>query len=342
MNATPLVSTLPLPSDADRVYVVTDSNVNPLTGEILPDVPRIVVAAGEESKSLATVAHIWEELVKGGATRRSVIVNIGGGMVTDLGGFAAATFKRGIRYINIPTTILGAVDAAVGGKTGIDFMGLKNEIGAFALPLATCPAYGLMRYLPEQEWLSGYGEILKTALLDERLPWGDVLDAESLHSDESLLGEIIAGCVKFKEEVVAADPKEGGLRKILNLGHTAGHAFESLALKKGLPVPHGVAVAHGLLVTLIASRLAGILASAPAGGLLQQYAVALREYFPRLPIGCADRRELLALMRHDKKNEGDGKINFVLLAGRGKARYDCQLSEKEVDAALDIYCDMMG
>lgn len=342
MNATPLVSTLPLPSDADRVYVVTDSNVLPLIGGILPATPRIVVPAGEQSKSLSTVAYVWEELVKGGATRRSVIVNVGGGMVTDLGGFAAATFKRGIRYINVPTTILGAVDAAVGGKTGIDFMGLKNEIGAFALPLATCPAYGLMRYLPEQEWLSGYGEILKTALLDVRLPWGDVLDAESLHADDTLLGKIIAGCVAFKEEVVASDPKERGLRKILNLGHTAGHAFESLALKKGSPVPHGVAVAHGLLVTLIASRLAGLLTPGSDGGLLQQYAAALRENFPRLPIGCGDRPELLSLMLHDKKNAGDGKINFVLLAGRGDARYDCQLTDKEADAALDIYCDMMG
>lgn len=327
---------IPLPADADKVFVLTDSNVAPLCADILPHACRIVTPAGEENKNLDAVAAIWAALSNSGATRRSVTVNIGGGMISDMGGFAAATFKRGIRYINVPTTILAAVDASIGGKTGIDMFGLKNEIGAFAMPHAVCPAYHLFRFLPENEWISGYGEILKTALLAGPDQWAEALDTDCLRSDPAALRDIIEACADYKRLIVEQDPGEKGLRKVLNLGHTAGHAFESLCLAKGMPAAHGKAVAHGLLVTLIISRMRGMEVSK----CLYSMCSLVREVIGRLPIGCADHDRIVEIMGHDKKNLIAGQPSFVLLRSPGNPVADCTVTPDELNAALDIYCDM--
>lgn len=301
---------------ADRLFLLTDSNVAPMIVSLLPDSPRLTVEAGEGSKSLAGAEQVWNFLVAEGALRRSVLVNVGGGMITDLGGFAAATFKRGISTVNLPTTLLGAVDAAVGGKTGINFAGLKNEIGAFHSPIGVFPLTSLFPSLSRQEWLSGVGEAIKTALLDsEELFELAVSEEFVVRRDPKVVDEVVRRCAAFKERIVAGDFREQGGRKILNLGHTAGHALESLMMARGRYIPHGIAVAHGLRMTLERSRdLPGA-----DGSLQARYDAVLRKYFPQVEITDADREEMNRLMAHDKKNTEEGKPAWVLLPRIGCA-----------------------
>lgn len=294
----------------DRILVLTDSNVAPLTVGLMADAPRLVVKAGEESKSVAGAETVWRFLMEQGAVRRSVLVNIGGGMVSDLGGFAAATFKRGIGCINLPTTLLAAVDAAIGGKTGINFGGLKNEVGAFAMPLGVFPLISLFGSLPQEEWLSGAGEAIKTGLLDSRKLYELATSEDFLvRREETVVREVVERCAAFKERIVAEDFREGGRRRILNLGHTAGHAIEAWKMAHGEPMPHGIAVAHGLRIALEKScREAGF---DPA--LLQDYEKVLERYFPPLGMTDAQWEEAALYMRHDKKNAVSGEPSWVLL-----------------------------
>lgn len=304
--------------NADRVFVLTDSNVEPMVSSLLPDAPRLVVEAGERSKSVEGLQLVWRFLVDGGALRRSVVVNIGGGMVSDLGGFAATTFKRGIGCINLPTTLLAAVDAAIGGKTGINFAGLKNEVGAFAMPLGVFPLVSLFGSLSEGEWLSGAGEAIKTGLLDsEELFSLTTSEAFLVRRDPEVVRDVVERCAAFKQRIVEEDFREGGRRKILNLGHTAGHAIESWMLEHGRPVPHGIAVAHGLRVALERSCM-------DAGcdrELLHRYEAVLERYFPPLNMSESDMKEAEAFMAHDKKNTVAGKPSWVLLKRVGEPIY---------------------
>ena len=295
---------------ADRLLVLTDSNVAPLTEGLFAGCSRLVVAAGEESKSLQGAEAVWRFLVDNGALRRSVLINIGGGMVSDLGGFAAATFKRGIGCVNLPTTLLAAVDAAIGGKTGINFLGLKNEIGAFALPLGVFPLVELFGSLPEEEWLSGVGEALKTGLLySVELFELAASEAFVLRREPAVVSEVVARCAAFKQKVVEEDFREAGKRRILNLGHTAGHAIESWKLAQGNPLPHGVAVAHGLRFAL--ERSVEEAGCNPA--ILDRYIKVLETYFPPLEMTEAQLAEAWQYMAHDKKNTIAGKPSWVLL-----------------------------
>ena len=294
----------------DKVVYLTDSNV----ARYLDMPEAIVVPAGEPSKSIAGLETVWQGLIRAGATRHSLLVNIGGGVVTDLGGFAAGTYKRGIRHINVPTTLLAMADAAIGGKTGIDYCGLKNEIGVFKMPERVIIDAAWLDTLPQELLRDGLAEVVKTTMLgsaamyDVLLDLPEQLDADSLRDATEFSG-------RFKEKVVAEDPTEQGLRRILNLGHTAGHAFESLAALCGHPVSHGEAVAHGLLVTLIlSSRFAGMDPSA-----VGTYASRLlcRHYSP-LPAAALDEEKLLELMARDKKNARYGEVSFVLLRAIGQ------------------------
>lgn len=304
---------------ADKVFVLTDSGVEPLLGSFLNDAPRLVIEAGEGSKSLEGAAKVWRFLVDGGALRRSVLVNVGGGMVSDLGGFASATFKRGIGCINCPTTLLAAVDAAIGGKTGINFAGLKNEIGAFALPWAVFPLTSLFPSLPEEEWLSGAGEAIKTGLLDSE-EFFQLATSEDflIRRCPEVVDEVVRRCAEFKSRIVEADLREGGLRKILNLGHTAGHAIESWRMAQGKPVPHGIAVAHGLRLALERSRYeAGL-----AAEVVERYKEILEKYFPPLEMTPGEWAEASGLMTHDKKNVVAGQPAWVLLRAIGQPLAD--------------------
>lgn len=299
---------------ADRIFVLTDSGVAPLVEGLFPDAPWLVVEAGEGSKSLEGAEKVWRFLVDGGALRRSVLVNVGGGMVSDLGGFAAATFKRGIGCVNLPTTLLAAVDAAIGGKTGINFAGLKNEVGAFAMPLGVFPLTSLFPYLPQAEWLSGVGEAIKTGLLDSKELYAMATSEEFVVDRKpEIVDEVVSRCAAFKQRIVSEDFRESGRRRILNLGHTPGHAIEEWKMAHGEAMPHGVAVAHGLLFALERS-------AAQAGFPLKEvdrYRVFLQRYFPSLGMSGGELEEAWAYMAHDKKITQAGRPSWVLLRDIG-------------------------
>lgn len=325
------------------VTVVTDSNVKDAVFSLfegstaLADANTVVLEPGEDHKNLDSVSMIWNALEEAGATRKSLVVNIGGGLVTDIGGFAAATFKRGIKFINVPTTLLGAVDAATGGKTAINFNGLKNEIGAFHLPSEVIISALPLSTLCHEELVSGYAEMLKTGFIADAELYSSLLRMDEVLADSESLEKAMKRCVEIKETVVAEDPTEKGLRKILNFGHTAGHAFESLAIERHSHVPHGVAVAHGMLVELILSHM---LKGFPTKE-IDRYAMLLKEGFPRIKVTCDDIPRLMELMAHDKKNASAGHPNFSLLIAVGEPEIDCIPEPKDIESALDIYRDMM-
>lgn len=328
----------------DRVFILTDTNVakieKPLidTLSAIHSAQTITTPAGEENKSFTALKAILEHLSRSGATRRSLLICIGGGMTTDIGGFAAAIFKRGIRHLNIATTLLAAVDAAVGGKTGIDFAGLKNEVGAFHLPLDTLADAEAFPSLPDSEILSGFGEVIKTALIADAERSNRLLDLDPLEADTYTLADICRFCRNEKMRIVDLDPEEKGLRKVLNFGHTAGHALESLVLRRGHPVPHGVAVAHGILPALVLSmELCGLDKS-----VVSRYAAWLRKYFPPLGYTCADYEAIWSLASHDKKNIAPDILNYTLIEAPGKPRYDMAVSRPEFENALDLCQELAG
>lgn len=327
------------------ITIVTDENVErdviPLfaNSKVLEKANKIVIPPGEDNKNLDSVTKIWNALETIEATRKSVVVNIGGGLITDIGGFAGATFKRGIRVVNVPTTLLGAVDAATGGKTGINFNGLKNEIGAFHIPVEVIISALPLATLSRRELLSGYAEMIKTGLIADASLYFSLLDVEKTLEETQRLEKNMKRCVEIKEEVVAQDPTEKGLRKILNFGHTAGHAFESLAIERHQPLAHGEAVAHGMLVELILSHT---LKGFPSEEIHRYASEVLKPFYPRTGVTCDDISILISLMAHDKKNAVAGKPNFTLLEAVGKPVIDCVPDIKEIEAALEIYRDIMG
>ena len=298
----------------------------------------VVIPDGDTGKSLATVCRVWDAFEDFGATRHSLVINLGGGMVTDLGGFAAATFKRGMRFINVPTTLLGAVDAAVGGKTGFNYNGLKNEIGAFAPASDVIISTRYFDSLPVEEMKSGFAEVIKHAMLSDHDEFLRLMEHDfNAPIDHNNLLERLRHSVQVKCDIVARDPNEQGERKALNLGHTVGHAFESLAMKRGKPIPHGYAVAWGLVTEAVLSH---IILKFPSEDvhLLGNF---VRDNYRDFPFTCDDYDELLDLMRHDKKSR-DGEITCTLLANIGDYRIDQTVSPDDVTAALDILRDLLG
>lgn len=258
--------------------------------------------------------------------------------VTDLGGFAAATFKRGISYINIPTTLLSMVDAAVGGKTGINFNDLKNEIGAFYPADQVLIDSEFLKTLDIQNLLSGYGEMLKHGLISNQAHWSELLTFDFNQIDYSKLQTLIGQSVKVKEDIVEKDPYEQNIRKALNFGHTIGHAFESFALKSEHPVLHGYAVAWGMVCELYLSHLrCGFPKEA-----LRTTIQFIKENYGSLYFTCDDYDALYSLMKHDKKNIASGVINFTLLGGVGDIRINQTASQEEIYELLDFYRETMG
>ena len=323
----------------DLLFVLCDETTERLCLPVVSDfecmknAQRIVIPATDTHKTLESLTHVWSELQRMGATRHSLMVNLGGGMVTDLGGFAASTFKRGIPYINIPTTLLSMVDASVGGKTGINFGGLKNEIGVFNNARSVILDTTFLRTMDHENICSGYAEMLKHGLINNEEMWAELMNFSLELSDESLekLGRMVAESVAVKERIVTEDPTEHGIRKALNLGHTAGHAFESLALERKA-VLHGYAVAWGMIVELY---LCCVKTGFPQEKMRQTVAF-IKENYGRMAITCDDYPHLIELMHHDKKNEGNS-INFTLLGSIGDIRINQTASEKEIMEALDFY-----
>ena len=350
-------------SEHDRVFVLTDDTTHecclPKVAALLAqyDAVPITIAHGDQHKTLAALGDVWTAMQQGGATRHSLLINLGGGMITDLGGFAAATFKRGISFINIPTTLLAMVDAAVGGKTGINFGGLKNEIGAFAdarfVIINTC----FLDTLDAENLCSGYAEMLKHALISDERMWAEHVNFDISLPDLAELQRMVAESIAVKERIVAEDPHEHGIRKALNFGHTIGHALEEFALQQAggavvstapenkptpsdavvstapgnRPLLHGYAVAFGLIGELyMSARKAGFPTER-----LHQTARFIRENYAQTEFTCNDYPTLLNLIRHDKKNTS-GVINFTLLHNIGDIRINQTATDEEIREALDF------
>ena len=321
----------------DRIFVLVDETTNKLCWSLvkdylcLKDAQTIIIGATDRRKNLDTLVHVWESLQQGKATRHSLLINLGGGMVTDLGGFAASTYKRGINFINVPTTLLAMVDASVGGKTGINFGGLKNEIGVFNDAEFVLLDTNWLRTLDEENIRSGYAEMLKHGLIADDTMWAELINFNLAQPDLRQLASMLDKSVRIKERIVAEDPHEKGIRKALNLGHTFGHAFESWAMKRQ-PVLHGYAVAFGLIAELY---LATTRTDFPTER-MHQTVNFIRAYYGSLPITCNDYPELTELMHHDKKNRGN-EINVTLLGGIGDIRIDQTITEEDIKEALDFF-----
>lgn len=328
--------------DYDKLYLLVDENTQVNCRNYLDSVDLdyhcITIGAGDVNKNLDTLSKVWEVLSSTGATRHSLLINLGGGMVTDLGGFAAATFKRGIPYINIPTTLLSMVDAAVGGKTGINFSGLKNEIGVFRPARAVLIDSRFLRTLDRENLLSGYAEMIKHGLISSSEHWAELLDFDFIHPDYKRLQDLIAVSVNVKENIVRQDPYEQGIRKALNLGHTVGHSFESFSMQEGHPVLHGYAVAWGMICELY---LATIKTNFPKDK-LRVTVYFIRENYGSLNISCNDYDRLYELMTHDKKNIQAGEVNFTLLGEIGDIRINQIATKDEICESLDFFREAIG
>lgn len=316
--------------EKDQICVVADKCLirHPVwTGaQALQNRPVLWLEVTEENKSLETVSRIWDFLFEHAITRRGLLICIGGGALTDMGGFAAATYKRGMSYINVPTTLLAMIDAASGGKTGINYRGIKNSIGAFAAPRATILCSEWLSTLSPQQFLSGFAEMLKTGLIDGQALWNGLLQYDLDKMDTASLSPLIADCMAVKQRIVAQDPQENGIRKVLNFGHTFGHALE-----RKMQVPHGYAVSYGMIAELYLSVTRLGCPREP----LQQLTRLMLQYYGKPQCKCSDRDQLLALMQQDKKNEQAAQINCTLLQAVGTPLINQSISASDANEALD-------
>lgn len=315
-----------------QVAVLADENTRrlcyPLIGAVLPAHHLFTLPAGEQHKTLGTCEKVWGFLTDAQLDRHALVVVVGGGVPGDLGGFCAATYKRGIDFVLMPTTLLAQVDASIGGKLGIDFRHLKNHLGVFREPAGTliCPAF--LSTLPDRELRSGYAEVIKHALIADRVLWEQLTARASWQAGN--WSELVPASVDIKQRVVFQDPSEKGLRKILNFGHTIGHAIESAALEEGTSLFHGEAIAIGMICESYLSTKKGLLPKAS----LEAITHYLRMVFGTIPLPAEER--VLELIQQDKKNKG-GKILAALLQEIGHAVWDVEISTHDVSDALNHY-----
>ncbi len=326
------------------IFLLADSTTKELCLPLLKNIGHvqqvkvIEIPAGDSHKTIETLTKVWLFLCENGASRKALMINLGGGMVTDLGGFAASTFKRGMEYINIPTTLLGAVDAAVGGKTGINFNGFKNEIGVINPAKSVLIDVSFFKTLDRANFLSGFSEMIKHGLISSPEVWEHILQFPLDEIDYNRLQVLLEESIRVKEDFVEKDPTEKNIRKALNFGHTIGHAFESYAMESGNPVLHGYAVAWGMIAELYLSyKKTGFPKER-----LQEAVALIKENYGVFHITCKQYDRLYELMTHDKKNEGDGRILFSLLGNIGDIRINVNIEKKEIFEALDFYCDAIG
>lgn len=328
----------------DKLFILTDENTEKLCFPLLKTIQevnkasKIVIKSGDSNKSIESLTQIWTFLVQNGATRHSILISLGGGMITDIGGFAAATFKRGIKLINIPTTLLGAVDAAVGGKTSINFCGLKNEIGAFAAAQAVLIDANFLKTLDHSNLMSGYAEMLKHSLITNEEDLNEILSFDVDNIDYPRLNELMVKSVFIKEDVVTKDPYEKDIRKALNLGHTVGHAFESRSYTINKPMQHGYAVAWGLVCELYLSVKKCYFPKE----IFQKVVYFIKEKYGQFYLECDDYEALYELMTHDKKNASADKINFTLLNDVGSVVFNQSATKEEIFESIDFLRESTG
>ncbi len=329
-----------LPSWTQMAVLVdqhTKAHCYPLVQPWLPAHQLIEIPAGEEHKHLGTCELIWDALTDHHFDRKSVLLNLGGGVIGDMGGFCAATFKRGIDFVQIPTTLLSQVDASVGGKLGVDFRGFKNHLGVFQVPRFVLVDVRFLTTLPERELRSGFAEVIKHGLIADRAAW-EVLSQAPLHQQP--WPETVAHSIAIKERVVALDPTEKGLRKILNFGHTVGHAVESWFLVNCQPnqrLLHGEAIAVGMVAEAWLSVQLGLLPERDLWA-IEQY---IFQIYGRAELPGAELPAMARLALQDKKNEGQ-VILASLLQSVGEAVFDVPLTEAQLVASLQYYRSRMA
>lgn len=320
-----------------RLFILVDENTHEhclpkLLGNLETEIPFeiIEIEAGEDLKTIETATQLWEILAEFQADRKSLLINLGGGVITDLGGFVASTYKRGIKFINFPTTLLGMCDASIGGKTGIDHQFLKNIVGTFAQPERIFVDVEFLKTLPFIELRSGFAEMLKHGLIADENHWNDLISIENLSPEN--VSPYIERSMQIKQNVVEKDFKEQNIRKTLNFGHTIGHAVESLFLESGKHIPHGEAVALGMICETYLSFLENLITKGELETIIQN----IRKFYPSIDIKGFSTESILQLMFNDKKNSGD-QISFSLLNGIGKANFDFHSNLENAVSALHYY-----
>jgi len=325
-------------SNYTKVFILVDTNTEihclPAVQDVLidTDYDLIEVTPGEENKTIDFCIGIWRMLLDFGAERNSLLINLGGGVITDMGGFAASTFKRGIDFVQVPTTLLSQVDASVGGKTGIDMENVKNIIGTFTQPKAVFINTGFLKTLDEREIRSGFAEVIKHGLIYDR----SLFDTVKQAGPSGLTDQIIHRSIEIKNEVVIEDPFEKGLRKILNFGHTIGHAVESYSLSHDkLPLLHGEAIAIGFICEAYLSFKKNGLSEAD----LAETVAAIKAVYPTYNLKNKTYPALLEIMKNDKKNNA-GQISFSLLSEIGKCGFDMFCGGNEIFESLDYYREL--
>lgn len=292
----------------------------------------IEIESGEENKNIDTCSGVWNVLTELGADRKSLLINLGGGVITDLGGFVASTYKRGIKFINIPTTLLSMVDASVGGKTGVDLGVLKNQIGLFSNPEMVLIDTRFLETVPDREIRSGLAEIIKYGLTFDKSIWEQVQNLSNISAQS--IAPLIHRSIEIKNEVVTQDPFEKGLRKVLNFGHTFGHAIESYYLESEYKenLTHGEAIVIGMITeSYISSKLHGFSLNE-----VENINNHLLDIFGKVTIEKSDYQEIIDLLIHDKKNV-EGQVNFVLLKDLEDFVLDCKVPENLLFEALEFY-----
>jgi len=321
-------------SKPSKIVVITDTNTKQFC---LPKLPlnhkftNVNFEAGDVYKNIDTLKEIWEKLLSLGLDKKSLIINLGGGVVTDIGGFAASTFKRGVKFIHIPTTLLGMVDAAIGGKNGINFMGIKNQIGTIVQPEFVWIYSEFLKTLPKEEFDSGFAEMLKHGLIKDAGYWKELVDFYK-NKTGSLSG-LIKKSVEIKNTIIAEDPYEHGIRKFLNFGHTLGHAIESyLNYNLNQPITHGKSVAIGMILEAwLSYRVNGL-----SYNELKEIKANINSIYTRINFSTSDITEIINLMRYDKKNV-NGVVKYVLLNKIGNADFDKEIPEDLIHAAFNYY-----
>lgn len=320
-----------------QIVVLTDDNTHrhcyPLVATFLPAHTAFTIPAGEAHKNIQTCIGLWEKMTELSLDRKALLINLGGGVIGDMGGFAAAAYKRGIDFINLPTTLLSQADASVGGKLGIDFQGYKNHIGFFQDPQLIFIWADFLKTLPADELRSGFAEIIKHSLIGDKKHW-DLLKTQSL--EEQDMKAHVAHAVKFKQAVVEKDPYEKGLRKILNFGHTIGHAIESFFLdNEAKRLLHGEAIAIGMITeAYLSKKLAGLSEQE-----LEEIVHFILSVYGKVEIDKAIIPDLIRLTTQDKKNEG-GKTLMTLIPSIGTAEINCAVNDNDIKEAIIYYLQL--
>lgn len=320
-----------------KIFILVDENTHEfclptLLSNLEIDIPFeiIEIEAGEDNKNINTAVQLWEILAEFEADRNSLLINLGGGVISDIGGFIASTYKRGIKFINIPTTLLAMVDASIGGKTGIDHLYLKNIIGTFAQPESTLLYPKFLKTLDFRELRSGFAEMLKHGLIYNQKHWFSLTSLSEITPKNIV--PFISESINIKHQIVQQDFEEKNIRKTLNFGHTIGHSIESLFLKKQQPILHGKAVSVGIIIEAYISYLEGLISEEETIHIIQN----IQKFFPYIPISGFSDEEIISIILQDKKNS-HGKLNFSLLIGIGKATYNHQTSLENIILALNFY-----